>query len=142
MPGCHREPLTGHRTDQHRHPGAQAATHFSGHAFESLNPLVEPEPWQPGVVVLALHVAGPQPKLDATTGEHLELLDGRRSPQVLIRLLDGPQRLVQLAAEIPGVSRRMLTERLCELEAGGVVTRHVESGPPISVTYALSRGGH
>jgi len=31
----------------------------------------------------------------------------------------------------------MLTERLRELEAAGVVTRHVESGPPISVTYAL-----
>jgi DNA-binding HxlR family transcriptional regulator len=43
-----------------------------------------------------------------------------------------------LAAEIPGVSRRMLTERLHELEAGGVVTRRVESGPPISVTYALA----
>ena len=68
----------------------------------------------------------------------LELLDRRWSPQVLIRLLDGPQRFVQLAAEIPGVSRRMLTERLRELEAGGVVTRQVESGPPISVTYALS----
>ena len=68
----------------------------------------------------------------------LELLDRRWSPQILIRLLDGPQRFVQLAAEIPGVSRRMLTERLRELEAGGVVTRHVETGPPISVTYALS----
>lgn len=69
----------------------------------------------------------------------LELLDRRWSPQVLIRLLDGPQRFVQLASGIPGVSRRMLTERLRELEAGGVVTRHVESGPPISVTYALAQ---
>jgi len=33
----------------------------------------------------------------------------------------------------------MLTERLRELEAGGIVTRHVESGPPISVTYALAQ---
>ncbi len=71
----------------------------------------------------------------------LELLDRRWSPQVLIHLLDGPQRFVQLAAEIPGVSRRMLTERLRELEAGGVVTRHVESGPPISVTYSLAQDG-
>src|SRR5215217_1927339 len=68
----------------------------------------------------------------------LGLLDRRWSPQVLVRLLDGPQRFVQLAADIPGVSRRMLTERLRELEAAGVVTRHVESGPPISVTYALA----
>lgn len=69
----------------------------------------------------------------------LELLDRRWSPQVLVRLLEGPQRFVQLAADIPGVSRRMLTERLRELEAGGIVTRNVESGPPISVTYALAQ---
>ena len=68
----------------------------------------------------------------------LGLLDRRWSPQVLVRLVDGPQRFVQLAADIPGVSRRMLTERLRELEAAGVVTRHVESGPPISVTYTLA----
>lgn len=30
-----------------------------------------------------------------------------------------------------------LTERLREFVAAGVVTRHVGSGPPISVTYAL-----
>lgn len=76
-----------------------------------------------------------------TQPDPLELLDRRWSPQVLVRLLEGPQRFVQLAADIPGVSRRMLTERLRELEAGGIVTRHVESGPPISVTYALAQDG-
>ncbi len=69
----------------------------------------------------------------------LELLDRRWSAQVLVRLLDGPHRFVQLAADIHGVSRRMLTERLRELEAGGIATRHVESGPPISVSYALAQ---
>ena len=68
----------------------------------------------------------------------LGLLDRRWSPQVLVRLLDGPQRFVQLAADIPG---RTLIERLRELEAAGVVMRHVESGPPISVTYALADDG-
>ncbi len=67
----------------------------------------------------------------------LGLLDRRWSPQVLVRLLDGPQRFAQLAADIPGVSRRMLTERLRELEAAGIVLRQVETGPPISVSYAL-----
>lgn len=69
----------------------------------------------------------------------MALFDRRWSPQVLVRLLEGPKRFVQLASDIPGVSRRMLAERLRELEAGGVVTRHVESGPPISVTYALAQ---
>jgi DNA-binding HxlR family transcriptional regulator len=31
----------------------------------------------------------------------------------------------------------MLTERLRELEAAGIVLRQVETGPPISVSYAL-----
>lgn len=74
-----------------------------------------------------------------TQADPLALLDRRWSPQVLVRLLEGPQRFVQLASDIPGVSRRMLTERLRELEAGGIVTRRVESGPPISVTYALAQ---
>ena len=71
-------------------------------------------------------------------GDPLELLDRRWSPQVLVRLLDGPQRFAQLAADIPGVSRRMLTERLRDLEAAGIIVRHVDGGPPISVSYALA----
>jgi DNA-binding HxlR family transcriptional regulator len=68
----------------------------------------------------------------------LDILDRRWSPQVLVRLLDGPQRFAQLAASIPGVSRRMLTERLRDLEAAGIVTRDVGHGPPITVTYTLA----
>ena len=68
----------------------------------------------------------------------LELIDRRWSPQVLVRLLDGPQRFAQLAADIPGVSRRMLTERLRELQAAGIVVRAVDSGPSASITYALA----
>ena len=68
----------------------------------------------------------------------LQLLDRRWSPQILVRLLDGPQRFAHLASDIPGVSRRMLTERLRELEAAGVVVRNVDGGPPISVSYALA----
>jgi len=74
----------------------------------------------------------------ATDTDPLELLDRRWSPQVLVRLLDGPQRFARLASDIPGVSRRMLSERLRELETAGVVTRTVDAGPPISVTYALA----
>jgi DNA-binding HxlR family transcriptional regulator len=71
-------------------------------------------------------------------GDPLELLDRRWAPQVLVRLLDGPQRFTQLATNIPGVSRRMLSERLRELEAAGVVLRYVQTGPPIAVSYALA----
>jgi DNA-binding HxlR family transcriptional regulator len=68
----------------------------------------------------------------------LDLIDRRWAPQVLIRLLDGPQRFAQLANDIPGVSRRMLTERLRELTAAGIVDRHHHDGPPSTVTYTLN----
>ena len=74
----------------------------------------------------------------ATDIDPLQLLDRRWSPQVLVRLLDGPQRFAHLASDIPGVSRRMLSERLRELESAGLVVRTVQGGPPISVTYALA----
>ena len=65
-------------------------------------------------------------------------VDRRWSPQVLVRLLAGPQRFTQLAADIPGVSRRMLAEGLRELELAGLARRNVEPGPPSSITYALA----
>ena len=57
---------------------------------------------------------------------------------MLVRLLDGPTRFVQLVDDIPGVSRRMLTERLRELESAGLVRRMVDAGYPTSVTYSLA----
>lgn len=74
-----------------------------------------------------------QPRADP-----LELIDRRWSPQVLVRLLDGPKRFAQLVTEIPGVSRRMLSERLRELEAAGLVQRDVGPGSPTTITYSLA----
>jgi DNA-binding HxlR family transcriptional regulator len=68
----------------------------------------------------------------------LELIDRRWSPQVLVRLLDGPQRFTDLVADIPGLSRRMLTERLRELQAAGIVVRLDERGSAGALSYALS----
>jgi len=68
----------------------------------------------------------------------LELIDRRWSPQVLVRLLDGPQRFTQLAADIPGVSRRMLAERLRDLEAARIVARAADRGPAGATSYSLT----
>ena len=42
---------------------------------------------------------------------------------------------------VPGVSDRLLSERVRELEARGVVARQVEPGPPISVHYDVTPMG-
>ena len=57
-------------------------------------------------------------------------------------LLDhGPLRFSEIAQAVPELSDRLLSERMKELEARGVVARHVEPGPPVSVTYGLTADG-
>ncbi len=69
-------------------------------------------------------------------------LIGRRWTGAIIRALcGGPRRFNELLATIPGLSDRLLTERLRELEREGVVRREVSPGPPVRVAYALTERG-
>ncbi len=68
----------------------------------------------------------------------MELL-GRRWTGVILRcLLGGEQRFSELKRAIPGLSDRLLAERLVELEHAGLVLRHVVDE---QVTYVLSKRG-
>jgi len=69
-------------------------------------------------------------------------LVGRRWTGAIIRmLLGGPRRFSEIAAEVPGLSDRLLTERLRELEAEGVLRRIVDTGTPVRVEYELTKAG-
>ena len=69
-------------------------------------------------------------------------LIGRRWTGAIVRaLIDGPRRFHELTAMVPGLSERLLSERLKELEREGVVTRTVRPGPPIAVEYELTASG-
>lgn len=69
-------------------------------------------------------------------------LIGRRWTGAIVRaLIDGPRRFNELAAMVPGLSERLLSERLKELEREGVVSRTVRGGPPIAVEYELTASG-
>lgn len=69
-------------------------------------------------------------------------LVGRRWTGAIIRiLLGGPRRFNEIAAEVPGLSDRLLTERLRELETEGVLRRVVDTGSPIRVAYQLTEAG-
>ncbi|HKE37964.1 MAG TPA: helix-turn-helix domain-containing protein [Candidatus Baltobacteraceae bacterium] len=69
-------------------------------------------------------------------------LIGRRWTGAIIRLLlPGPKRFNELLAGIPGISDRLLTERLRELEATQIIRREVHSGAPIRVLYQLTGRG-
>jgi len=69
-------------------------------------------------------------------------LVGRRWVGAILRVLvSGPARFNEILSAIPGLSDRLLTERLRELEEHGIVTRAVSSDRPIRVTYQLSECG-
>ena len=53
-------------------------------------------------------------------------------------LADGPRRHGQLRTVVAGVSQKMLTQTLRELERDGLVTREVTPTVPVRVDYALT----
>lgn len=71
----------------------------------------------------------------------VELLGKRWNGAILAVLMDGRQRYSQLALAVPGMSERLLTERLKELEAARIVVRRILPGPPIGVEYELTEAG-
>lgn len=73
---------------------------------------------------------------------HAVELVGRRWTGVILRaLLGGCERFSDLIAAIPGLSDRLLSERLKELEAEGIVTRTVIPETPVRVEYRLTEKG-
>lgn len=69
------------------------------------------------------------------------LLGKRWSGVILGFLLQGPARFTVLARAVPGISERMLSDRLTELGAAGLVEREVLDGPPLGVVYRLTESG-
>jgi DNA-binding HxlR family transcriptional regulator len=69
-------------------------------------------------------------------------LIGRRWTGAIVRsLFAGPRRFNELLTAIPGISDRLLTERLRELERANVVRREVFPESPVRVVYELTPRG-
>jgi DNA-binding HxlR family transcriptional regulator len=73
--------------------------------------------------------------------EAVELVGRRWTGAILRVLMDGPLRFSEIASAIPELSDRLLSERMKELEARGMVQRTVIPGPPLRVQYELSTMG-
>jgi DNA-binding HxlR family transcriptional regulator len=71
----------------------------------------------------------------------VELIGRRWAGAILITLLSGPHYFRELGAAVPGMSDRLLSQRLRELESAGLVQRCVHDGPPARVSYALTDAG-
>ncbi len=73
---------------------------------------------------------------------HAVELIGRRWTGAIVRaMLHGATRYAELTETIPGLSDRMLSERLKELEAEGIVIRTVIPSTPVRVAYELTAKG-
>jgi DNA-binding HxlR family transcriptional regulator len=70
-------------------------------------------------------------------------LIGRRWTGAILEILmqGGLLRFSTIAAAVPDLSDRMLSDRLKELESFGLVERTVVPGPPVRVQYALTLKG-
>lgn len=71
----------------------------------------------------------------------IELIGRRWSGAIISVMLKGATRFCELRAAIPGISDRLLTERLRELEDAGIVVREVEATRPPQVSYRLTPKG-
>jgi DNA-binding HxlR family transcriptional regulator len=74
--------------------------------------------------------------------EAVELIGRRWTGAIVAVLMDGgSMRFSEIAHAVPELSDRLLSERMKELEARGVVSRNVDAGPPVKVVYELTDMG-
>ncbi|WP_254878624.1 helix-turn-helix domain-containing protein [Streptomyces sp. NA04227] len=70
-----------------------------------------------------------------------QLLGKRWTGLIIAALINGPGHFAELRRAIPGISERMLSDRLSELAAAHLVSREVDEGPPLRVSYRLTEAG-
>ena len=85
----------------------------------------------------------PQPRrpVDCPVEDWLAFLGHRWNALVLWHLKDGAKRHGALMSVLPGVSPKVLSERLVGLEERGLVLRSAQAAFPQAVRYTLSRKG-
>ena len=71
----------------------------------------------------------------------VELIGRRWAGAILWALAERPRYFAELTASVPGLSDRLLSRRLRELESTGLVERCVHDGTPARVSYALTDKG-
>lgn len=68
--------------------------------------------------------------------EMLNDLGGKWKCIILWHVMDGPQRFTQLRAQMPGITQKMLTQQVRDLERDGYLTRRVYAEVPPRVEYS------
>ncbi|MEM6581640.1 MAG: helix-turn-helix domain-containing protein [Pseudomonadota bacterium] len=71
----------------------------------------------------------------------MRLIGGKWTGSIIYHLKDEPVRFNDLGRMLGGASKKMIDQRLKELEANGMVLRKVIDDRPIAVTYELTDFG-
>ena len=71
----------------------------------------------------------------------VDVFGGKWKPHILWWLNQKPYRFAELRRQIPGITEKMLTQHLRELEADGIINRQVFSTVPPKVEYSLTEYG-
>ena len=71
-------------------------------------------------------------------GDALYVIGGKWKLRVIVALLEGSKRFNEIQRSIDGISARVLSSELKELELNGFVTRIVHTGTPVVVEYQIT----
>lgn len=87
-------------------------------------------------------LAEPKPdRLTCAVETTLQVIGGRWKVLILRELLDGVKRFNQLHRALHGITQKMLTQQLREMEMDGIVSRQVYLQVPPKVEYSLTETG-
>ncbi|HLX56460.1 MAG TPA: winged helix-turn-helix transcriptional regulator [Ktedonobacteraceae bacterium] len=90
---------------------------------------------------IATTITRPTRQLCKRYEQAIQLLGKRWTGLILDTLMEGPQRFCEMTATVEGLSDRVLSDRLRELESEGVVERIVYPQIPVRVEYRLTDRG-
>jgi DNA-binding HxlR family transcriptional regulator len=70
--------------------------------------------------------------------DSLDVLNGKWKLPIIVALTFGEKRFSEIAKEVHGITDRMLSKELRDLELNGLVRRNIEESYPVKVTYQLT----
>jgi DNA-binding HxlR family transcriptional regulator len=70
--------------------------------------------------------------------DSLDILSGKWKLPIIVSLTFGEKRFTEIAQEVHGITDRMLSKELRDLEMNGLVMRNIQDTYPVKVTYALT----
>jgi DNA-binding HxlR family transcriptional regulator len=82
-----------------------------------------------------------QPKVCSKVEEIYHIIGKKWMGLIIHTLMDEPKRFSEIHAFIPDLSKRMLNERIKELEDCGIILRNVIIDRPVRTEYSLTKKG-